>query len=72
MPDESTGMTPLHVAAKHGKAEFIKAVIALSLNIPYNTADAKGNTLYHYGSQSSKEVVEVMIFPLEFLSLKKN
>ena len=57
--DESTGMSPLHIAAKNGKAEYIKAVVALSLNIPYYAVDDKGNTLYHYASQNNKETIEV-------------
>jgi len=57
--DESTGLTPLHIAAKQGKADFLKAVVALPMSIPYSCIDAKGNSLYHYASQTSKEIIEV-------------
>jgi len=60
--DESTGLTPLHVAVKQGKADFLKAVVALSMNFPYSCIDAKGNSLYHYASQTSKEIIEVLSF----------
>ena len=54
-------MTPLHVAAKSGKSEFIKAVIASVPNVQFNDRDAKGNTVYHYAAQSSKETIEVSL-----------
>ena len=44
---------------KTGKADFLKAVVALPMSIPYSCIDAKGNSLYHYASQTSKEIIEV-------------
>ena len=53
-------MTPMHIAAKNGRAEFIKAVIAAGLNLQFSVLDSKGNSLYHYASQANKETVEVI------------
>lgn len=59
--DESTGMTPMHVAAKNGKAEFVKAVISvMSENAQYDAQDHKGNTVYHYAAAANKETIEVI------------
>lgn len=58
-------MTPLHVAAKHGKADFVKAVIATSPNIQFDARDSKGNTVYHYAAQVNKETIEVRNFLTE-------
>jgi len=61
VPDESTGMTPMHVAAKNGKAEFVKAVIsAMSGNAQFDARDNKGNTVYHYAATANKETIEVI------------
>ena len=57
--EESTQMTPALLAAKQGKAEFIKAMTLLPRNISFRDLDAKGNSLYHYAAQSSQETVEV-------------
>jgi ankyrin repeat protein len=54
-------MTPMHVAAKNGKAEFVKAVIsAMSENAQYDAQDHKGNTVYHYAAAANKETIEVI------------
>lgn len=61
--DESTGMTPMHVAAKNGKADFVKAAIAaMSGNAQFDAKDAKGNTVYHYAAMANKETVEALAF----------
>ena len=61
--DESTWMTPLHIAAKNGKADFVKAVIAdMSGNVKFDAKDIKGNTIYHYAAQANKETIEVNTF----------
>lgn len=52
-------MTPIHTAAKNGRAEFIRAVIAAGLNLQFSVVDAHGNSLYHYAAQANKETVEV-------------
>ena len=57
--DESTGITPMHTAAKNGRAEFIKAVILAGLNLQFSVVDAQGNSLYHYAAQANKETAEV-------------
>ena len=55
-------MTPMHVAAKNGKADFIKAVIAaISENAQFDARDDKGNTVYHYAATANKETIEVNI-----------
>ena len=55
-------MTPMHVAAKNGKSEFVKAVIsAMSENAQYDAQDHKGNTVYHYAATANKETIEVII-----------
>lgn len=59
--EESTGMTPLHVAAKNGKSEFLKAVIANVPTVRFDDKDSKGNTVFHYAAQSSKETIEVSL-----------
>ncbi|KAI9556928.1 85 kDa calcium-independent phospholipase A2 [Daphnia sinensis] len=61
--DESTGMTPMHVAAKNGKADFVKAAIAaMSGTAQFDDRDAKGNTVYHYAAMANKETVEALAF----------
>lgn len=53
-------MTPLHIAAKNGKAEFVKAIIAdASGNAKFDARDIKGNTVYHYAAQANKETIDV-------------
>ena len=59
MRDEASEVMPLHLAAKWGKADFMKAVISLSLDVQFNALDGKGNSLYHYAAQANKETVEV-------------
>lgn len=62
----------MHVAAKNGKAEFVKAAIAaMSGNAKFGVADAKGNTVYHYAAMSNKESVEVNPLSLIFFWLRK-
>lgn len=63
-------MTPLHVAAKNGKSEFLKAVIANVPNVLFSDRDAKGNSIYHYAAQASKEMIEVFMYN-NFCSLSK-
>jgi ankyrin repeat protein len=53
-------MTPMHIAAKNGRSEFIKSVIAAGLNLQFSVVDSKGNSLYHYASQANKETIEVI------------
>ncbi len=54
-------MTPMHVAAKSGKAEFVKGVIiAMSGNAQFDARDHKGNTVYHYAATANKETIEVI------------
>lgn len=55
-------MTPMHVAAKSGKAEFVKAVISstMSENVHFDARDRKGNTVYHYAATANKETIEVI------------
>lgn len=51
----------MHVAAKNGKADFVKAAIAaMSGNAQFDAKDAKGNTVYHYAAMANKETVEVI------------
>ncbi|XP_046439390.1 85/88 kDa calcium-independent phospholipase A2-like isoform X1 [Daphnia pulex] len=73
--DESTGMTPMHVAAKSGKAEFVKAVISstMSENVQFDARDHKGNTVYHYAATANKETIEALGFcPLQGMINSKN
>lgn len=60
--DEATGITPVHVAAKNGKADFIKTIIATSswTSVGFSTRDAKKNSIYHFAAQSNKETIEVL------------
>lgn len=56
-------MTPLHVAAKNGRTDFIRTVIA---SVPiggvhFDARDAKGNSIYHYAAQANKETIEVSV-----------
>lgn len=66
--DEATGITPVHVAAKNGKAEFIKTIIATSswTTAGFSALDAKKNSIYHFAAQSNKETIEVLCCFHEF------
>lgn len=58
--DKSTGVSPLHIAAKNGRAEFLKIIITtVSTHTTFDAQDVKGNTIYHYAAQSNKETIEV-------------
>ena len=57
--EEVHGMNPLHVAAKSGRAEFLRCLVSLTPDVRFDDTDNKGNSLFHYAAQSNKETVEV-------------
>jgi len=56
--DEITQMTPLHVAAKAGNADFIKSTLVYCPDIRHDVLDGKRNSLYHYAAQKNAKTVE--------------
>lgn len=65
--DGSTGLTPLHIATKQGKTEFIKGMVSASATtIRFDSRDAQGNTVYHFAAQVNKETIEVCLLFFQF------
>lgn len=63
VPDAFTGMTPINVAAKKGKAEFFKAMLDSGMfeKTIYEKKDFRGNLAFHYSAISAnKETIEVI------------
>nr|CAH0104999.1 unnamed protein product [Daphnia galeata] len=63
VPDAFTGMTPINVAAKKGKAEFFKAMLDSGMfeKTIYEKKDFRVNLAFHYSAISAnKETIETL------------
>ncbi|MBQ7394449.1 MAG: ankyrin repeat domain-containing protein, partial [Lentisphaeria bacterium] len=59
LPSPKTGHTPIHVAARHGNAEMVKAL--LDLGVPVELKDRNGHTALHIAATKKyNSVIEVL------------
>ena len=60
LPSPKTGHTPIHVAARHGNAEMVKAL--LELGVPVELKDRNGHTALHIAATKKYPEVIALLF----------
>ncbi|XP_061714883.1 85/88 kDa calcium-independent phospholipase A2-like [Cydia pomonella] len=56
--DPVTGATPLMVAVKSCNIRMVQSLV--SLQVPLDTVDLDGNTVFHYAAASNKDIINVL------------
>lgn len=59
-PCSETLVTPIHIAIQRKRPDVIQTLIHMSAQL--NAVDKKGNTVFHYAANSTKEIIQALCY----------